>query len=253
MPNKYFKPHKPFDRNSHKYDVGVFVGLKKGYEDNLFIKKMLELPELEYGDYYQYHLAYFLDKEPQGEHEFYTFVWQVVLRRMRYTETKDPFRSGHALDTEVLDKLTRFQKYLRSIDRWHTDKTLPEIIADQHEEIKRQGAEIRALEDQLKEARKLETKEFINIPEGYLLTVVDLCLKMQKTLLPDGRNELVFAQKQIVWSKMIAKYFREGDEEISVETVRRYFPADPDRPGKKHAVIPPQLRLYEITPAKKRS
>ena len=39
MPNKYFKPHERFDRNPHKYDIGVFIGLKKGYEDNLFIKK----------------------------------------------------------------------------------------------------------------------------------------------------------------------------------------------------------------------
>ena len=84
MPNKYFKPHERFDRNPHKYDIGIFICLKKGYEYNLFIKKLFILIEQEYPDYYQYHLSYFLGKEPQGEQEFFTFVWQIVLIRIRY-------------------------------------------------------------------------------------------------------------------------------------------------------------------------
>lgn len=39
---------------------------------------------------------------------------------------------------EILEKLTDFQKYLRSIDQWHTQKTLSEIIADQYVEIRNQ-------------------------------------------------------------------------------------------------------------------
>src|ERR1700744_6439510 len=109
MPNKYFKPHERFNRNPHKYDIGIFTGLKKGYEDNLFIKKLFTLPEQEYADYYQYHLSYFLGKEPQGEQEFFTFVWQIVLIRIRFIETKDPFNSSHATDMELLAKLTSFE------------------------------------------------------------------------------------------------------------------------------------------------
>ncbi|WP_176852181.1 hypothetical protein [Mucilaginibacter sp. OK268] len=52
MPNKYFKPREPFGRNAHQYDIGIFTGLKNGYEDNLFIKKLFTLPEQEYADYY---------------------------------------------------------------------------------------------------------------------------------------------------------------------------------------------------------
>jgi hypothetical protein len=48
MPNKYFKPHERFDRNPYQYDIGIFIGLKKGYEDNLFIKKLFTLIEQEY-------------------------------------------------------------------------------------------------------------------------------------------------------------------------------------------------------------
>jgi hypothetical protein len=47
MPNKYFKSHEPFNLNPHKYDVGVLTGLKNGFEDNLFIKKLYAIPAQE--------------------------------------------------------------------------------------------------------------------------------------------------------------------------------------------------------------
>ena len=254
MPNKYFKPHETFDLNPHKYDVGVLIGLKDGYEDNLFIKKILELPELEYEPYYLYHLDYFLGKEPQGEQEFFSFVWQIVIRRINYLEIKDPFNSSHASDVEILEKLLHFQKYLRSIDQWDTQRTLPEIIANQQETIRKQQEEIAGLKNEVKAAKKLETQEFINIADGYLLTFLDLCLQIQDdTLLPDGKKELVLSQTQIVWCKMIAKYFREGGNEISLETIRRYFPADRKKPGSKYATIPSQLQLFQLKANKKRS
>lgn len=249
MPNKYFKPHERFDNNPHKYDIGIFTGLKKGYEDNLFIKKLFTLPEQEYAAYYLYHLG----KMQQGEQEFFSFVWQIVLRRIMYIEIKDPFNSSHALDMEILEKLLHFQRYLRSIDQWNTQKTLPEIIADQQEEIRKQQIEIAGIKEDLKEARKLETKEFINIADGYLLSFLDICLQAQEALLPDSGKELVFSQTQIVWSKMIAKYFREGNNETSFETIRRYFPADKSNPGTKYAKISPELKLFKLTSAKKRS
>jgi uncharacterized coiled-coil protein SlyX len=253
MPNKYFKPHEPFDRNAHPYDIGIFTGLKKGYEDNLFIKKLFTLPEQEYAGYYEYHLTYFLRKEPQGEQEFFSFVWEIVIRRIRYIEIKDPFNSSHALDTEILEKLLLFQKYLRAIDQWNTQRTLPEIIADQQEEIKKQQAEIVHLKEELKAAKRLETQEYINIADGYLLSFLDICLQTQEAQLPDKGKELVFSQTQIVWCKMIAKYFKEDNQDISLETIRRYFPADKNNPGSKYAKIPPELKLFKLTATKKRS
>lgn len=253
MPNKYFKPHEAFDLNPHKYDVGVFTGLKDGYEDNLFIKLLFTLPEQEYPDYYLYHLSYFLKREPQNEQVFFTFVWQIVFRRIRFIENKNPFNSSHALDMEILEKLLHFQKYLRSIDQWNTQKTLPEIIAEQQEEIKKQQLEIVRLKEALKAAKKLETQEFINIADGYLLSFLDICLQAQEVQLPDTGKELVFSQTQIVWCKMIAKYFKEGNNEINLETLRRYFPGNKKDPGVKYAKVPPELKLFKLTPAKKRS
>lgn len=110
------------------------------------------MPKQEHEAFYQYHLSYFLGKQPQGEQEFFIFVWHVDLRRIKYIEIKDPFNSSHATDMEVLDKLLHFQKYLRSIDQWHTQKTLPEIIADQQEEIRKQQLEIAEFKEDLKAA-----------------------------------------------------------------------------------------------------
>ena len=245
MPNKYFKAHEAYNLNPHRYDIGTIIGLKNGFEDNLFIKKLFTLPELEYPAFYQYHLAYFLGKEPGGEEEFFTFVWQIVLRRINFLEHKNPFNSSHALDMEILEKLTDFQKYLRSIDQWHTQKTLPEIIEDQHKEIRKQQAEIARLKSELQKATSLETKQYIDIPKGRLLTLVDLCIQMLDLKLPD-RKELLFTQFPIVWVKLICKYFREDQHEIDIERVRSYFPKDRDNPGSRSRLIPIYQKLFEI-------
>ncbi|MDB5156151.1 MAG: hypothetical protein JWR50_858 [Mucilaginibacter sp.] len=253
MANKYFKPRKAFDFNPHPYEIGVIFGLKKGFEDNLFVKRLYDLPEAEYDKYYQYHLAYFLNKQPQGEQEFFTFVWQVVIRRIKYFERKDPFTSSHANDMELIEKLLKFQKYLRSIDQWDTAKTLHEIVAEQRDEIKRQQELIATLNGELKAAKKLESKDYINIADGYVLAFLDICLQIQEAVIPDTGKELAFSQTQIVWGKMIKRYCREGHNEISLETIRRYFPADKGEPGAKYAKIPPQWRLFQLKPTRKRS
>ncbi|MBB5645978.1 hypothetical protein [Pedobacter cryoconitis] len=253
MPNKYFKPHEAFDLNPHSYDVGIFTGLKSGYEDNLFIKKLFTLPEQEYPAFYQYHLNYYLRKEPQGEQEFFTFVWQVVLRRINFLDHKNPFNSSHALDMEILEKLTGFQKYLRSIDMWNTQKTLPEIIADQHAEIRKQQSEIDRLKEKLKKATTLEKEGYINIRAGRLHTFYDLIHQLQDIKLADG-IELLYPADQIIWRRMICKFFREkNNEPINFNTMHRYFPADKKNIGKKYKEIDEKDKLLKIVSAKKRS
>ena len=257
MPNKYFKAHEAYDLSSHRYDVGTLIGLKKGFEDNLFIKNVLSLPDEEYPAFYQYHLTYYLGKEPDGEHEFFTFVWQIVLRRINFIEHKNPFNSSHAMDMEILEKLTSFQRYLRSIDKWHTQKTLPEIISDQTELIKKQQSEIADLKAELKEARQWDGH--INVRNEQALAILDIFLQMQKLKAPDG-NELLITPAQNTWAKMISKYFREYDQEnigqvkdIKIDKLRYYLRGiDPKDPLKRENEIPEKHRLYTIIPAKKR-
>lgn len=252
MPNKYFKPHEVFDLNPHPYDIGVFTGLKNGFEDNLFIKKLFTLLEKEYLAFYQYHLIYYLGKEPQGEEDFFTFVWQIVLRRINFIDHKNPFNSSHALDMEIVEKLLSFQKYLRSIDQWNTQKTLPEIIADQHEEISKQQTEITRLKEELKKATILEKKGYINIRAERAHTFYDIIHQLQKVKLPDG-FELLYPADQIIWRRMICKFFREDNKEINFSTIHRYFPTDEKNLGRKYKEIDEKDKLFKITLTKKRS
>ncbi|SEB21558.1 hypothetical protein [Pedobacter hartonius] len=257
MPNRYFKAHEAYNLNPNRYDIGTIIGLKNGYEDNLFIKKLFTLHEAEYLAFYQYHLDYFLGKEAEGEEEFFTFVWQIVLRRINFIEHKNPFNSSHALDMEILAKLLHFQKYLRSIDQWHTQKTLPEIIADQHEVIRKQQSEIADLTAEIKEFRQWDG--YIIIRDGQALAILDLCLQMQKLEASDGK-ELLITPAQKTWAKMISKYFREVDEEnlgevkeIKMDKLRHYLRGiDLKDPQKRENKIPEKHLLYTITPAKKK-
>lgn len=252
MPNKYFKAHEAYDLNPHRYDVGTIIGLKNGYEDNLFIRKLFTLPEQEYPAYYGYHVTYYLGKEPEGEEEFFTFVWQIVLRRINFIEHKNPFNSSHALDMELLDKLTNFQKYLRSIDQWHTQKTLPEIIADQHAEIRKQQSEIARLKSELNKATTLEKEGYINIRAGRSHTLYDIIHQLQDIKLPD-KLELLYPADQIIWRRMICKFFREDHKEINFHTIYRYFPTDKKNLGNKYKEIDQKDKLLTIVIAKKRS
>jgi hypothetical protein len=257
MPKKYFKAHQAYNLNPHPYYIGNIIGLKNGYEDNLFIKKLFALPEPEYPAFYQYHLNYFLGKEPDAEEEFFTFVWQIVLRRINFIEHKNPFNSTHELDMEILEKLTSFQNYLRLIDQWDTQKTLPEIISSQVELIKKQQSEIADLKVELKEARQWNGS--INIRNEQSLAILDLFLQMQKLKAPDG-NELLITPAQNTWAKMISKYFREYDQanigqvkEIKIDKLRYYLRGlDPKDPPKRENEIPEKHRLYTIIPAKKK-
>jgi hypothetical protein len=249
MPNKYFKAHEAYNLNPHRYDIGNIIGLKNGYEDNLFIKKLFALLEPEYPDFYQYHLDYFLGKEPDAEEEFFTFVWQIVLRRINFIEHKNPFNSSHALDMEILEKLTTFQRYLRSIDQWHTQKTLPEIIADQYEEIRNQQSKIELLKEELRIAKKLETKQYIDIPKGHLLTVYDIFNQLIDLKIKD--EKLMVTKFPIVWVKIICKYFRVDKKELDMERVRSYFPKDRDNPGERSRLVPMDQKIFEIKTKKR--
>ena len=107
------------------------------------------------------------------------------------------------------------------------------------------------LKEELKAARKLDTEDFINIQDGELLTLVDLCRKMQNLEL--NGKELVFSQTQTVWVKMICKNFKHGNKEIKFDTIRRYFPANPNEPSRRSAPVPAKSQHFQIVEAKKRS
>lgn len=80
-------------------------------------------------------------------------------------------KSKHKSIVQQKKMLRTFLEHLTSIDQWNVNRTKDEILAEKESEIK----ELKEIVVQLiKEARKLETDGFIDIPKGYVLTVVDL-------------------------------------------------------------------------------
>ena len=253
MKYNYFKPRGQFDFHPHPFDIGIpFILSWKKHYDRHFFNRLYERDQSEYEEFYYYHLDYFLNNN-QGvtEQQFFEHVWQIVKDRIEQLVLEDKNDSLHERLMEKRQKLRLFTKYLETIDQWSTDKTKDEIIAAKEAELKNLEDEIAELNKKLKAARKLETEDYINITDNYLLTVLDLLLQIQELKSLDGK-ELVLSQTQSVWLKMVCKYFRLNNEPISFDTIRRYFPADKREPGVKHAAIALKHQLFEIKPVKKR-
>jgi len=136
------------------------------------------------------------------------------------------------------------------LDQWNVHKSNDEVISYQESEIISLRKQISQLKSELKKATELETRQYINIPKGRLLSFLDLCIQMQDIKLPTNK-EIVFAEFPIVWVKLICKYFREDHEEIDFNRVRRYFPKDRRNPGSRSSAIPADQHLFEIKGVKK--
>jgi hypothetical protein len=246
----YFKQRHRLDLSTDTFDVGRPFFWKKGYEGNHFLYRLLQRKESDYPDFYQYHLEYFLETYPDcQDQEFFTHVWKIVSAHIKRLELKNNYTSAYPRDMMYLEKLEAFRNYLQTIDQWNTGKDKDAIIADKETEIHRLRDQLEKVKRQLAEAKRLDTMDFIDIRPGYILSVVDLLQQLQELKLPTLGKELVLSQSQAVWTKMIAKYFREDKLEINMETLRRYFPADKKNPGVKYAPVPQKMRLFKIRPS----
>lgn len=250
----YFKTRPRFGKAQHPFDIGMPFFWWKGHYDLHFLKRLYERTHDEFGAYYDHHLQFFLqENEEATEIEFFRHVNDIASDELNklIADDKRESKSKHKSIVQQKKVLRAFLDYLDSIDQWNTTKTKDEIIAEKESEIRELKEVVEQLTQELKEAQKLETEGFINIPEGYVLAVVDLFVKLRKQELKDGR-ELAFAQFGIVWVKMICRYFREDKQPISIDTIRRYFPADLKDLKEKYAEIPSKNKLFDIVPAKKR-
>lgn len=251
----YFKIRPRFQKAQHPFDIGMPLFWWKGHYDLHFLKKLYERTQDEFGAYYDHHLQFFLqENEDVTEIEFFGHVNDIVSDELNklIADDKRESKSKHKNIVQQKKMLRAFLAHLSSIDQWNTTKTKDGIIAEKESEIRELKEIVVQLTKELKEAQKLETEGYINIPDGYLLTLVDIMVKLRKQELKDGR-ELVFSQFAIVWVKMICRYFRENNERISTRTIQRYFPADVNDLKTKYAEVPLKNRLFDIVPAKKKT
>jgi hypothetical protein len=248
----YFKHRHWTNLSKDTNDIGRPLFWPKNREDNHFLYRLYDKPEDKFSIFYKYHLDNFLKLYPDAEEkEFFKHVWDIVDDTIGELKVKDRYTSRHPMEFRNKQHLKSFLEYLKTIDQWDTGLTKDEIIADKEGEIRSLKEQLVELKEELKAARKLETEDFINIQDGQLLSFLDLCLKIQRLLI-DGK-ELVFSQTQTVWVKMICKHFRHGNKEIKFDTIRRYFPGNPNEPSRRSAPIPAKSQHFQIVQAKKRS
>jgi len=250
----YFSTRPRFGR-AHPYDIGMPLFWWKGHYDVHFLNTLYRIDEDEFASFYAYHLDYFRKANGgAGESVFFRHLRDIVKDglKMHIADDKRTSKGLHRRIVREKIRLRAFLDYLDTVDIWQADRTKGEIIAAKEAEIRQLNEAVTELKRQVRELKKLDTDGYINIPEGYLLTVADLLIRMQQQRTPEGK-ELAFSMHSSVWVKMLCRCFRHDNQPISPETLRRYFPADRRDMGSKYAEIPSKYRLFDIVPAKKRS
>jgi hypothetical protein len=253
MRTQYFKHRTLFDFDKNTNDVGFPLPWTKGNEDNHFLFRLYKKKKEQYEDLYQYQLNFFLGcYKDATEQEFFVHVKQIITDTISELVNRNRYTSKHVQERKSRMQLQEFLDYLNSIDQWFIQSTDQETIKRQLEEIAKLNAESKKLKEENKKLRELETKDYIDIREGRHRTLYHLLLQIRELKLDDNK-ELVNATTLNIWSKMIAKYFRAGGKEISIESVKRYFPPYNNTDNIKYKDVPQKDKLFTIIPAKKRS
>lgn len=241
----YFKFRNPFDFSPHRFEIGNAIIQNKGMADNFFLKKLYDLEEVEYSLYYYFHQDYFSKSLPNGEEQYFNHIVDIVKVRIAYFKRQDPITSKYARNMELVHKLEAFLAFLKTIDRWHKLEPIESVIAEKDQEIDRLNAKIEILEAQLKEATKYDASEKIVLSKGGLAAFMDVIHQIQDLKLPND-HRLARSQGQSPWYKMIAKYFKHGDKDISIDTAHNYFPANKDDKPAKYINIDEEDKLFKI-------
>ncbi len=174
----------------------------------------------------------------------------IVKVRIKYFKRKEPISSSYARHMELVSKLEAFLSILKIIDRWHKLEPIESVIAEKDREIDRLNTKIGMLESQLKEAAKYDASEKIVLNKGGLAAFMDVIHQIQDLKMPND-NKLARSQGQSPWYKMIAKYFKHGDKDISIDTAHNYFSANKSDKPAKYINIAEEDKLFKIVPKDK--
>ncbi|SMD16271.1 hypothetical protein [Pedobacter nyackensis] len=246
MKTSYFKPRKPFSFSPHPFDLGTFMGLWDGHDDNHFLLKIYRMEEKKFPDYYIHHQNYALENNLDSEEDFFRHVLRIVQNRIKHYELQDPFSRNHAMHRNSVQKLQQFQKYLNRIDQWNA-RPSHIVIAEKEELIQKQKEEIEKLTARLSELNEYEVLQKISIEDNALPTLVDLLKQMSRLTLPSGRNFLA-CDKKSPYSKMISKYFSQDGKDIPLETSRNYFVEKKGEIPIKGTTVRKEHQIFEIIP-----
>lgn len=169
----------------------------------------------------------------------------IVTNRIDHYKKKDPFSSSYPNHMASVKTLEAFLGFLKSVDRWHKLGPIESVIAEKNREIDRLNSKIGTLEAQLKEATKYDASEKIVLSKGGLAPFMNVIHQIQDLKLTND-HKLARSQGQSPWYKMIAKYFKHGDKDISIDTAHNYFPANKDDKPAKYIDIAEEDKLFKI-------
>lgn len=243
----YFKFRKRFNFNPHPYELGNFLVFNSKIESNFFFNKLLEIQENEHIPFFNFHQQDFLLKYPGEEKQFLKYVLEVVQNRIDYYKRQDIYTDAEKTAFR-LSILTSFQNALDEINIWNLNKSLEVLLANKEIEIASYKQEIESLKDKLKAATKYDADIKIRLNNGTLPVLIDLIQQIQALTLPDERKFCTTQTSQSPWYKMIAKYFQNGEKDISIETVRNYFPVNKEEIKIKGSKVAKSDQLFVIKP-----
>ncbi|GAA0882170.1 hypothetical protein GCM10009120_07670 [Sphingobacterium siyangense subsp. cladoniae] len=247
MKDTYFKTRRPLRKRQHRYDIGSPIGLWNLYDDNHFLARLYEIDSSEQEAFYKYHLRHAIENGKCTEAAFYSHVREIVADHIEALRKESPLSRRHARNRSNLKCLRTFRDYLVSVNTYGYRDPVDIAITKYDSEIAELKKQLSEKEQLLKELRAFETDQKIRITKGHLYTLVDLIQQLPELRLPDGTGmRLLRSSSEMVWVKMICRYFQHGDEEISQQTLRSYFPADKNNPGTKYREVQEKYKIYRI-------
>lgn len=253
MSLEFFSPRDRFNFSKDTLDIGNFLQWDKDSFLKHFFLRVFAISTNQWEAFYTHHLTYYLANHPDSqEKEFFKTIWLIIETRLTSLSLKDIYTSeNHVRDQKEIKHLKSFTQFLISIDRWNCHETDKAAVVRLQNELYTALNQVEKLKADLKLAKKLETTDHINIPKGYLLTLVDIFIELQKQKV-DGKKELVISATQAIWMKMICRYFTEDHKAINYDRLKRYFSPDPDnKENVKYAEVPENKKLLKIVPNKK--
>lgn len=132
MDGKYFKARDRFDFKPNKYEIGTPIFIRKTHLDMDFLNKTVSLNEEEHSQLYEFHLNYYLKKEPDSEKEFLEELFDLVQTYLNLEKHKNTLKmtsKGKYKSDQRIKKYKAFIKMLESKDKWAvTSKLKKDII-----------------------------------------------------------------------------------------------------------------------------
>lgn len=246
MSIRYFKCRRPFRTNPHPYELGNILGLKKGYDDNHFLLKIYSIEQAHYKSYYCFHLDYFLNHNPtRCEKAFFSHIWYIVIARIGFFETRDPFSAKHPRYISNIQKLKEFRNFLSNYDY---DNMLPKglLIEKKDAIIAELSKKLEERENRLKKMEEHEVSLKVMIQDDHLPTFIDLIHQIKELTLPGSRRKLLKSDYDSPYYKLISKYFSHQGKDIPVNTARNYFVQKSAKDATKGSKIPEDKKLFSI-------